>query len=235
MIGGMESMLEDLQKFSDVGVAISVGHALACLCMSIALAVIVAKVYQFSFKGVSYSPAFMQTLVICSFVISAVMLIIGSNIARAFSLVGALSIIRFRNAVKDPRDVAFIFLTMGIGMACGTGFYRIAITLTGVATIAIVAMTLLDFGAQSTLERMLRIQAPASKNYEHLFDDVLRSYTKSFSLVSVESSRMGTEMELLFSIRVPKGFSSEGLIESLAVLNDNLRIQILGSSHTVDL
>lgn len=231
----MNSLIEDMQKFSDVGVAVNEGQILVCLLMSIALAVIIAKVYQFSFKGVSYSPAFMQTLVICSFVIAAVMLIIGSNIARAFSLVGALSIIRFRNAVKDPRDVAFIFLTMGIGMACGTGFYRIAVTLTFVSTVAIVAMTLLDFGAQSTVERMIRIQAPASKNYEHLFDDVLKNFTKGFSLISVETSRMGTELEMLFSIHVPKGFSTEGLVEALGALNENLRIQILGSNHTVDL
>ena len=231
----MDSLIEDMQKFSDVGAAISEGQALVCLLMAIVLALIIAKVYQFSFKGVAYSPAFMQTLVICSFVIAAVMLIIGSNIARAFSLVGALSIIRFRNAVKDPRDVAFIFLTMAIGMACGTGFYRIAITLTVVATVAIVAMTLLDFGAQSTVERMIRIQAPATKNYEHLFDDVLKNHTRGFSLISIESSRMGTELEMLFSIRVPKAFSAEGLIEALGALNDNLRIQILGSNHTVDL
>jgi uncharacterized membrane protein YhiD involved in acid resistance len=231
----MTSLLEDLQKFSDVGAAINEGQLLICLAVSVALSVIVAKVYQFSFRGVSYSPAFMQTLVICSVVITAVMLIIGSNIARAFSLVGALSIIRFRNAVKDPRDVAFIFLAMGIGMACGTGFFRIAITLTGMAVIVIVAMTLLDFGGQSTVEKMIRIQAPASKNYEHIFDDVLKRFTTAFSLISIETARMGTELELLFSVRVRKGFSTEELLEALSALNDNLRIQILGSNHTLDL
>ena len=54
------------------------------------------------------------------------MVIIGSEIARAFALVGAMSIIRFRNPVKDPRDVAFLFVTIAIGMACGVGFYMYA-------------------------------------------------------------------------------------------------------------
>ena len=60
-------------------------------------------------------------------VVSLIMLIIGSNVARAFALVGALSIIRFRNAMKETRDVGFIFLVMAMGMAVGTRFYLLAI------------------------------------------------------------------------------------------------------------
>jgi uncharacterized membrane protein YhiD involved in acid resistance len=231
----MNNLGEDLQKFSDLSAVIGEGQIIVCMLMSFLLAMVVAKVYQYSFRGVSYSPAFMQTLVICAMVIAAVMLIIGSNIARAFSLVGALSIIRFRNAVKDPRDVAFIFLAMGVGMACGSGFYMIAVTLTAVSSLVIVLMTVFDFGAQSTVERMLRIQAPASKNFEHLFDDVLKSHTKGFSLMSIETTRMGTEIEMLFGIRIDKAFSTEKLIDALSSLNDNLKIQVLGSNHTVDL
>jgi uncharacterized membrane protein YhiD involved in acid resistance len=231
----MNNLGEDIQKFSDLSVVIGEGQIIVCLLMSFLLSMVIAKVYQYSFRGVSYSPAFMQTLVLCSMVIGAVMLIIGSNIARAFSLVGALSIIRFRNAVKDPRDVAFIFLAMGIGMACGSGFYMIAVTLTAVTAIVIVLMTFFNFGAQSSVERLLRIQAPASKEYEHIFDDILSRYTKGFSLMSVETARMGTELELLFGIRVEKGFSTEKLIDALSALNQNLKIQILGSNHTVDL
>ena len=123
----MDNFLNEISNFSDLGAAINIYVMIASLMLSFVLSVAVAKVYQITYKGVSFSPAFMHTLVICAMVIAAVMLIIGSNIARAFSLVGALSIIRFRNAVKDPRDVAYIFLAMGIGMACGTRFYSIGI------------------------------------------------------------------------------------------------------------
>lgn len=95
----------------------------------------------------------MHTLVMCGMIIGAVMLIIGSNVARAFSLVGALSIIRFRNAVKDPRDVAFIFLAMAIGMACGTGFYLIGVTLTGITSAAILMMSFMKFGEKEILDK----------------------------------------------------------------------------------
>lgn len=231
----MDTLSEQLKNFSDIGAAVSLTQGLLCLCVAFALCVIVAKVYQYSYRGVSYSPAFMQTLVICGMVIGAVMLIIGSNIARAFSLVGALSIIRFRNAVKDPRDVAFIFLVMAIGMACGTGFYAIACLLTVVTCSAILFLTWTRFGSLGSVERLIRIRAPIAKNFEHLFDDVLRTYTQTFHLLSVESTRLGTEVELVFSVRVPENFGTEPLLEALAKINDRMQVQIVGSAHTVDL
>ena len=68
------------------------------------------------------------------------MVIIGSEIARAFALVGAMSIIRFRNPVKDPRDVAFLFVTIAIGMACGVGFYMYATVFTFTIVILMLCM-----------------------------------------------------------------------------------------------
>lgn len=177
----------------------------------------------------------MHTLVICSMVIGAVMLIIGSNIARAFSLVGALSIIRFRNAVKDPRDVAYIFLSMGIGMACGTGFYSVAIALTIITSGASLLLSFVRFGEHGLTERVLRIQAPATTSFEHIFDDTLKQHAEQFNLVSAESTRMGTELELTFSMRVAKAFSAEKLMDDLKRLNENLRVQIIGSNHVLDL
>ena len=99
---------------------------LIVLSLSFILNMVIAVVYQKTHKGVSYSQSYVHTLVMMGVTISAIMLIIGSNIARAFTLVGALSIVRFRNAIKETRDVGFIFLTMAVGMACGTRFYLTA-------------------------------------------------------------------------------------------------------------
>lgn len=231
----MDSFLDQISKFSDAGVVIQEGNMLACLALSFVLSMIVAKVYQYSYRGASFSPAFMHTLVICAMAIGAVMLIIGSNIARAFSLVGALSIIRFRNAVKDPRDVAFIFLTMAIGMACGTGFYLIAVTLTLVSCFCIVLMSRFGFGEHGSVEKVLKIQSPPVKDFETLFDPILKEHTSRFNLLSIESSRMGTELELTFGILVKRTFSAEKLLKALSGVNQNLRVQILGSNFTLDL
>ncbi|NBW41677.1 DUF4956 domain-containing protein [bacterium] len=227
--------MNQIQNFSDPGQVITVASISTCLVLSFLLSLVVAKTYQITYRGASFSPSFMVTLVMCSMVIGAVMLIIGSNIARAFSLVGALSIIRFRNAVKDPRDVAYIFLSMGIGMACGTGFYTVAIVLTTITCGASILLALVEFGEHGLTERLVRVQIPLTNDFEGIFDDTLKLHSEQFSLVSAETTRMGTELELTFSIKVPKKFSAAKLIEDLSALNSNLRVQVVGSNHLIDL
>lgn len=231
----MNDFMNQIQNFSDPGQVITVASISTCLIISFLLSLVVAKTYQITYRGASFSPSFMVTLVMCSMVIGAVMLIIGSNIARAFSLVGALSIIRFRNAVKDPRDVAYIFLSMGIGMACGTGFYTVAIVLTSITCGASILLALVEFGEHGLSERLVRVQIPLTNDFEGIFDDTLKLHSEQFSLVSAETTRMGTELELTFSIKVPKKFSAAKLIEDLSALNSNLRVQVVGSNHLIDL
>jgi uncharacterized membrane protein YhiD involved in acid resistance len=231
----MDTLSSDFNQIADIGVIVSTGQMITCLVVASILSTIIAKVYQYSYKDASFSPAFMHTLVICGMVIGAVMLIIGSNIARAFSLVGALSIIRFRNAVKDPRDVAFIFLVMAIGMACGTGFYQIAVTLTIISSVAIILMANLQFGSSRLEEKIVKIQAPLVQNFEGIFDPVLKNHSRSFSLISAERTQMGTELELTFLLQVAKSFKIESLLEELSRLNSQLRIQVLGTQLSYDL
>ena len=105
----MDEMLKELEKLKDMTSAFTMWDVALALILSFILALIIGKVYKETHKGVSYSQSYVHTLVIMAVVVSLIMLIIGSNIARAFSLVGALSIIRFRNAVKETRDVGFVF------------------------------------------------------------------------------------------------------------------------------
>ena len=177
----------------------------------------------------------MHTLVICGMVIAAVMIIIGSNIARAFSLVGALSIIRFRNAVKDPRDVAYIFLSMAIGMACGTGFYQVGVGLTIIICSVSLLMYWTNFGQSGLSERILRVQAPASNDCSQMFEETLRRHSKEHSLLSIQSSRMGTEMELTFLLKVGKNFQVQSLLKELSQINSNLKVEVTGSDHVLEL
>src|SRR5581483_11015070 len=101
----------DLFKFEDLTGTFSVGDVTLNLVVSLAVCALIGWVYRSTHHGVSYSKSFVQTLVLMGMCVGVVMLIVGSNIARAFSLVGALSIIRFRNAIKETRDVAFVFFT----------------------------------------------------------------------------------------------------------------------------
>src|SRR5687767_11828066 len=113
-------------NFEDLTGTFSVMDVAIALALSFVLSVMIAWVYRATHRNVSYSQSFVQTLIILGMLISVIMLVVGSNIARAFALVGALSVIRFRNAIKETRDVGFIFLVMAVGMAVGTRFFTLA-------------------------------------------------------------------------------------------------------------
>ena len=148
------------------------------LALSFILNLIVAKVYQCTHKSVSYSVGFVQTVVIMGTVVSAIMLIIGSNIARAFTLVGALSIVRFRNAIKETRDVRFIFFAMAVGMACGTRFYTMAIIMTIAICFMVYIMFTTNFGSKKISEELLKIQITNDVNYEKILAPLFEKYLK---------------------------------------------------------
>lgn len=97
------------------------------MLIALALSLCVYQVYRITYTGVMYSRDFNITVMMIALITTLVILIIGSNLALSLGMVGALSIIRFRTAVKDARDAGFLFWSIGIGLACGTGSYSIGI------------------------------------------------------------------------------------------------------------
>lgn len=168
-------------------------------------------------------------------VVSLIMLIIGSNIARAFSLVGALSIVRFRQAIKDTRDIAFIFLAMAVGMACGTRFYLLALIATTMILAMIHILFVTNYGSRQVMEKIVRIVVPTSKDYQHLFTAVFNDFTSYFALVSVEPQRATELLELVYLVRLKQGTSEASFIESVKKLNDNNRVTVLFGQQSIDL
>ncbi|MCB0340262.1 MAG: hypothetical protein KDD53_11690, partial [Bdellovibrionales bacterium] len=110
-----------------------------------------------------------------------------------------------------------------------------AIVLTAVTCAAAFLLSFIRFGEHGLTERVVRIQSAMTNNFEHIFDDCLKNHSEQFNLVSAETTRMGTELELTFALRVAKNFSPAKLLEDLSRLNQNLKVQIVGSSHVYDL
>jgi hypothetical protein len=107
------------------------------LVAALGLGAVVALVYRKTRPSLDVSPSFTATLVLLSILIAMVTQVIGDNVARAFSLVGALSIVRFRTVVRDTQDTAFVIFAVGVGMAVGAGNHWVAIG--GIAVVAAAA------------------------------------------------------------------------------------------------
>lgn len=205
------------------------------IILSFLLSLIIGWVYRATHQGASYSQTFVQTLVIVSMVVGIVMLIVGSNIARAFTLVGALSIVRFRNAIKETRDVGFIFFAMAIGMACGTRFYLLAIVATLIICLLIWVMSREDMFAKDLREQILKIRLPADIPSDTLFDDLFAKYLSYSDLIAMETVQAGTLTELVYGVELRKGVNSQQLINDIRKLNDNNKVSLITGLHEVDL
>ena len=132
------------------------GEILLNLSLAFILGMIISYVYKITHKGLSYSQSFILTIVFVTVIVSMVIMVIENNLARAFALVGALSIIRFRTVVKDTKDTAFIFLGLAAGLACGTSNYFIALSGTLIIALIIFVLHLTNFGTLYKSEFILR-------------------------------------------------------------------------------
>ncbi len=118
--------------------AISVEHLLLCVGLSFVLSLYIIFVYRLVYSGVLYSKRFSLSLMVLSLVTSVVILAISSNVVLSLGMVGALSIVRFRTAVKDFMDTVFMFWAIVNGIICGAGFVLISI----IASLAVGALIL---------------------------------------------------------------------------------------------
>jgi uncharacterized membrane protein YhiD involved in acid resistance len=205
------------------------------LVLSFALSAFIGWIYQYTHRGTSYTQSFVFTLVLNGMIVALVMLIVGSDIARAFSLVGALSIIRFRNALKETRDVGFIFFTMAIGMAMGTRFYLLGVIATFAISLVIVIMTRFNWYAREMSSQILRIQIPDGAPFDTLFDNTFLKYTNASELISVTSVHSGMMTELTYSIGMKKSNRTQDFIAEIKRLNDGNMVSLIAGYNNTDL
>jgi len=142
-----------------------------------------------------------------------VIMVIGNNLARAFGLVGALSIIRFRTAVKDVQDIVFIFFSLAIGMAAGVGLYLIAIMGIVFIGVAIFVLSRINYALQRR-EFVLQF-AFSSPEEEAAYLPVLTKYCKRHVLINLKSFGDGEVLELSYYIDLKDRNRSQEFIRAL--------------------
>jgi uncharacterized membrane protein YhiD involved in acid resistance len=173
-------------------------------------------------------------MMLMAITVALIMEVIGSNIARAFSLVGALSIIRFRTAVKESRDVAFLFAAMAVGMACGTGFHDLAVVFTLFLSPVIYFLYRFKIGAQPTSELLLKVHLPENLDHRAVFQETFYRLLREHALLSIETIQGGTALELVYSVHMKPETKETELIDAVRLLNQNRKVQLLSGAQNVD-
>lgn len=160
------------------------------MTVALALGIVIFVTYRLTYSGVAYSKKFNASLMMMTLVSTLVMTVISNNIALSLGMVGALSIVRFRTAIKDPRDTTFIFWCIGVGICCGVSFYTAAAM--GSAYIFVVMIVL---GRVHTVEKRLLL-VRADRAVEKNVESTVYLYFRKVELQAKNTT--GDEVEYIY-------------------------------------
>lgn len=171
------------------------------LVVSFALGCLVALVYRCS-RRTDATSSFLTTLVMLTILIAMVTLVIGNSVARAFSLVGALAIVRFRTIVEDTRDTAFVILAVAVGMAAGTGFLEVPLI-----GLPIAALAAYVFQPRASKSFTLIVRITTGFKAEEIVRPAFEKHLSRAQLLVTATARQGSALELTYSValRDPDG------------------------------
>lgn len=212
------------------------GVIVGSMVLSFLLSTILATVYQFTFRGFTYSRSYIHTMILGSLVTCMLIMAVGSNIARGMGILGTLSIIRFRTPVRDPRDAMFLFACLGVGIACGANVALVATV--GTLVIASVALVLhwAPFASRRDYEGLLRfIILEKSEAVEQEIQAVLQKYCASFFLLGVRDAVQNTSVECSYQVRLLDPSYQNDIVRSLKSIAGVMDPTLLLQRTTVEL
>lgn len=221
-------MPEWLQKAVHIDGEISFWILILRLTLSFALGALVAGIYRWTHRR-DETPAasFLATLVLMTIVIAMSTQVIGDNIARAFSLVGALSIVRFRTVVQDTRDTVYVIFAVVVGMAVGAGHIAVALVgifITGIASFVMQPKTLAWELADQRLSLTMRIGFGRDPNL--IFPPIFEKYLETFELCAISTVKQGNAMEVNYRIELRNTVSQTAFVSALSLIEGVQNVEL---------
>ena len=205
---------------------------LACLLSALAIGILIGLVYMFTHRKTGYTQSYVLAMPMLSGLVASVLVMMcvlssGTAVAAAISLTGAFSLVRFRSAPGDPRDIAYVFFSMVMGTICGVGFIGYAFLIFFIIAAMLVIFNLISFAAPKTQDMTLKVTIPENLNYNGLFDKVFEKYTTSYLLRRVKTTDFGTLFDLVYSVRVRTDADQKKFIDDIRALNGNLNVTLV--------
>jgi uncharacterized membrane protein YhiD involved in acid resistance len=209
-MGGLLQELETFSRYSP-----GAGQVLGNLLVALACGYAVSRLYAWTNRRLGYTGAFAHALVTLAMITAVVIMVIGNNLARAFGLVGAMSIIRFRTAVKDIQDIVFIFFSLAVGMAAGAGLATIA--LVGTLTVGAVTLALAQARVLTgkTREYLLQFSLAPGPAGEAPYLPVLGQYCRRHHLVNTRARDGQGMLDLSFYVLLKRQDQRDQLVLDL--------------------
>jgi len=226
-------MLDSIFSSALADTALTFSNAIVTIGLAIIMGAIISLTYMKTNQS-TYSQSFTLTMVVLPVIVAIIILLIGSNIARAFSLAGAFSIIRFRSAPGDPKDIAYVLFTMASGLACGVGAFGYAVMFTIILCVLMFVLSRFNFGARKSLQKMLKVTIPENLSYEEALDEVFHKFNIVHELKKIRTTELGSLYELVYNVTIHESVNQKEFLDMIRTRNGNLDISLTMSPTTAE-
>lgn len=206
------------------------------LIISFFYGLLISFTYKKTHKGMSYSQSFMITNIFLSVIVCMVIMVIGNSITRAFALVGALSIIRFRTVIKDTKDIAYIFWSLAAGMACGTGSYFLALISAIIITIIAYILFKTNYGSIYKSEFILQFRYTKlnEREREASYLKKLSEFCTTNNLLNSEPSSDNESLKLTYDIVLKEEMDSNKFVLEVSSCQGVSEASIVAAQNDID-
>ena len=203
------------------GTEITVSAFFICTAVSLLLGLGAAALSMYKSR---YSRSFVVTLALLPAMVQLIIMLVNGNIGAGVAVAGAFGLIRFRSAPGSAREIGLVFLATAIGLATGMGYVAVAAVFFLIIAAVWLLLSLTRFGDGAADERELKITIPENLDYDGLFDDLFKQYTRSAELEKVKTANMGTLYELSYKIVLKDAHETKAFLDELRTRNGNLNI-----------
>ena len=207
-----------------IDTSLNVRETLICMLVAVVLGLLIGGVYFLVAKKEQRSISFFLSLVMLPAVVCLVIMLIGSNVARAFSVAGIFTLVRFRSVPGDGKDISLIFMAMGAGIAAGLGYLTVGLTAIAVLSAVILFVNLFGTKVLDREYKQLRILIPEDMDYQNVFDYIFVTYTKKATLTRIKTTNMGTLYELTYHVLMKNDVNEKKFMDEIRTRNGNLTI-----------
>lgn len=219
-------MLEKIFGVTEQPATVTLGTAITYMIAAILVGVLIGAIYIFITNRSKRSLGFIVSLLMLPAVVTIVIVLVGSDVARAFSIAGVFSLVRFRSAPGEGKDISLVFMAMAGGLACGLGYLTLAFSVTVLLGVIVVVCSKALAAFFKDESKQLRILIPEDMDYNGAFDDLFTTYTEEAKLEKVKTTNMGTLFELTYQVAMKKDANEKKFIDDIRCRNGNLAISI---------
>jgi uncharacterized membrane protein YhiD involved in acid resistance len=208
--------------------------SLLSFLIAFVLSSVIALMYERTFQGLSYSRGLVQSMILGSIVSCLLMISIGDNIARGIGIVGSLAIIRFRTNLRDPRDLVFLFASLGVGVAAGVQSYATAFIGAAMFCMIVLVLYISPFGTRRKHDGLVRFQIPSGPVAASAVTNVLRQHTTNFVLVTMRNVAQGEMVDYAYQVKLADPMANQALIRELELIDGIRGITYMNQEATVE-